>query len=88
MISKSLLQNLSNREKKINQDGSLRVVLKSKLFNGDKNLKELKIKKLQLAKILHLKSFFKTQSKTQKKVKMKNLSKNKFCKKIKTKTLK
>lgn len=64
MISKSLLWNLSNREKKINQDGSLRVVLKSKLFNGDKNLKELKIKKLQLAKILRLKSFFKTQSKT------------------------
>lgn len=45
MKNKSLSFSLSNREKKIKPDGNLHVVLKLRQYNGDKNFKELKIKK-------------------------------------------
>lgn len=45
MKNKSLSFSLSKREKKTKPDGNLHVVLKLRLYNGDKNSKGLKIKK-------------------------------------------
>ena len=72
MKNKSLSFSLSSREKKTKPDGSLHVVLRSRLYNGDKNFKGLKIKNYQLVKILHSKLFWKILSKIFKKAKMKD----------------